>query len=84
MEEKTIEGIKARLEQLNIFELRQTARAVGVERPAADKKSAVVEKIIAIAKGTATPVPYKNSVGKQFADEELVKDILAFREKISG
>lgn len=84
MKEITIEGIKARLEQLNIFEIRQTARAVGVERPAADKKDAVLKKIIAIAKGTATPVPYENSVGTQFADEELVKDILAFREKISG
>lgn len=34
MKDITIENITARLEQLTILELRQTARAVGVERPA--------------------------------------------------
>ncbi len=34
MQEITIENIEARLVKLNIFELRQTARAVGVDRPA--------------------------------------------------
>lgn len=84
MQELTIGNITARLEQLTILELRQTARAVGVERPAADKKAEVLKKIIAIAKGTATPVPCENPVGTQYADEELVKDILAFRERVSA
>ena len=84
MQEITIENIEARLEQLTILELRATARAVGVERPAAGRKSEVREKIIAIANGTATPVHCENPVGTRFADKELVKDILAFRKKISG
>ena len=41
MQEITIENIEARLIELSIFELRQTARAVGVERAADGKKSEV-------------------------------------------
>ena len=44
MQEITIENIEARLKQLNIFELRQTARAAGVECAAAGKKSEVQAK----------------------------------------
>lgn len=76
----TIENITARLEQLTILELRQTARAVGVESPAADKNDVVRKKIIAIAEGTATPVPCDKPVMTQYADKQLVKDIFAFRE----
>lgn len=82
MQEITIENITARLEQLTILELRQTARAVGVKCPAADKKDAVLKKIIAIAEGTASPVPCDKLVMTQYADKQLVKDIFAFRESI--
>lgn len=84
MQEITMENIKARLEELNIFELRQTARAVGVKCPAAGKKSEVLEKIIAIANGESTPVPCENSVGIQYADKKLVNDILAYRKSKIG
>ncbi len=84
MEEKTIDDIKARLEQLKIFELRQTARAIGVERPAAYKRDALLVKIIAITSGKDTPAPCESTVGTLFADEQLVKDILAYRKSKIG
>ncbi len=84
MQELTIENIETRLEQLTILELRQTARAVGVACPAAGKKSEVREKIIAIANGTATPVPNEKSPLTEFADKDLVKDILTFRNSKIG
>ena len=37
-----------------------------------------------IANGIAKPVPFENPAGTQFADEELVKDILTFRESKIG
>lgn len=64
MEKITIEDIKARLEQLKIFELRHTARAIGVERPTAYKRDALLVKIIAITSGTDTPVACESTVVK--------------------
>ncbi len=84
MQEITIENIEARLKQMNIFELRQTARAVGVARPALGKKAEVQARIIAIANGTADPVPCENRLGFDGADKELVKDIQSYRESIIG
>lgn len=84
MQEITIENISARLEQLTIFELRQTARAVGVAHAAAGNKADIRRKVIAIANGTAKPVPFENPAGTQFANGELVKDILTFRESKIG
>ena len=51
MKEITLENIEARLNELNIFELRQTARTVGVIRPAEGRKSECIQKVIAIAQG---------------------------------
>lgn len=85
MKEITIENIEARLKELTILELRQTARAVGVERPATDKKEDVVNKILAIAKGEVTPIPVpENHTLTQSADKKLVKDIQSYRESIVG
>lgn len=84
MQEITIENIEARLIELSIFELRQTARAVGVERAADGKKSAVRAKIIAIANGTAEPVPIENRKCCEYADKKLVKDIQTYRGSIIG
>lgn len=84
MQELTIENIKARLEQLSIFELRQTARAVGVACPAAGTKDEVRGKVIAIANGTDTPVTLNNFPFEGWVDKGLVKDILIFRESIIG
>ena len=84
MQEITIENIEARLKQLNIFELRQTARAAGVECAAAGKKSEVQAKIIAIANGTVEPVPVPPEKRKfcEYADKGLVKDIQAYRKSL--
>lgn len=84
MQEVTIENIEARLEQLSILELRQTARVVGVACPAAGTKSEVRKKIIAIAHGIDSPVALKNSMLTEYADEQLVKDIFTFRESRIG
>ena len=62
MNELSIEDIKARLDQLKIFELRHTARAIGVERPTAYKRDALLVKILAITSGTDTPVPCESTV----------------------
>lgn len=80
MDKISIEDIEARLEKLSIFELRQTARAVGVDCPAAGTKAEVRKKILAIAKGTATPISSEIPTLTEFADKALVEDILAFRE----
>lgn len=84
MQELTIENIAARLDQLTILELRQTAKAVGVACPAAGKKSEVREKIIAVANGTDTPVAHGESLLLGFADKELVKEILTCRQSTIG
>lgn len=84
MQELTIENIEARLEKLPIFELRQTARAVGVVCAAAGTKADLRRKVIAIANGTVNSVPCENPAGTRFANEELVKDILALRESRNG
>ena len=80
MDKISIEDIETRLEKLSTFELRQTARAVGVDCPASGTKAEVREKILAIAKGTASPVVNENAKGTEFADKALVELILAFRE----
>ncbi len=80
----TIENIEARLKKLTIFELRQTARAVGVECPTAGTKAEVQAKIIAIANGETNPVSSENRALTDYADKELVKDIQYYRESIIG
>lgn len=84
MQEITIENIEARLNKLSILELRETARAVGIDCPAAGKKAEVRAKIIAIANGKANPVPNENHTITDFVDKELVKDIQSFRASIIG
>ncbi len=84
MKEITIEDIEARLGELLIFELRQTARAVGVLRPAEGKKFECIKRIIEIAKGEVEPVPCENPVGTKMANKQLVKDILDYRKSVLG
>lgn len=84
MNEITIENIKARLGELTIFELRQTARAVGVSRSADGPKAECIKKIVAIAKGEENPVPVEDRKFCEYADKGLVKDIQSFRESILG
>ncbi len=56
-ENRILNDVKERIEKLNIFELRQVARAVGVHRPADGKKSRVTEAILDIARGVVAPEP---------------------------
>lgn len=82
-ESKILTDITARVEKLNIFELRQVARAVGVHRPADGKKSRVIEAILQIAQGISAPEPQslRGAPPKsQMYDEQLVADIKTCRE----
>lgn len=82
-ENRILNDVKERIEKLNIFELRQVARAVGVHRPADGKKSRVTEAILDIARGVVAPEPPSSRgappKSQQF-DEKLVADILTCRE----
>lgn len=83
MESKILADVRERLEKLNIFELRQVARAVGVHRPADGKKSRVTEAILDIAQGIAAPEPQslRGAPPKSTQyDEQLVADIKTCRE----
>ena len=69
--------IEERLEKLNIYELRQVARAVGVHRPADGKKSRITEEILGIASGAVVPVEQSRRGAppkSQQYDEKLVAD----------
>lgn len=80
---RILEDVKTRLEKLNIYELRQVARAVGVHRPADGKKSRVEEAILSIAQGITAPEPpsLRGAPPKSQAfDEQLVADIKTCRE----
>ncbi|MDE7082482.1 MAG: hypothetical protein K2O89_02105 [Clostridia bacterium] len=84
MKEIALENIIERIDQLTIFELRQTARAVGVYPVADGTKTKVKERMVAIANGTAEPVPCEKKVLTDCADKQLVKDILEYRKSIIG
>lgn len=82
-ESRILNDVKSRLDKLNIFELRQVARAVGVHRPADGKKSRVIDAIVSIATGEASPEPpsLRGAPPKsQQFDEQLVADIKTCRE----
>lgn len=83
MESRILTDVKERLEKLNIYELRQVARAVGVHRPADGKKSRVLEAILSIAQAVSAPEPpsLRGAPPKsQTYDEQLVADIKTCRE----
>ena len=81
VESRILNDVKSRLDRLNIYELRQVARAVGVHRPADGKKSRVTEAILSIATGETAPEPPASRgappKSQQF-DEQLVADIALF------
>ncbi len=83
VESRILNDVKTRLDRLNIYELRQVARAVGVHRPADGKKSRVTEAILSIATGETAPEPPASRgappKSQQF-DEQLVADIKTCRE----
>jgi len=82
-ESRILTDVKERLDKLNIFELRQVARAVGVHRPADGKKARVTEAILSIAQGLTAPEPpsLRGAPPKsQQYDEQLVADIKTCRE----
>lgn len=82
-----LSGVRAKIEKLSIYELRQVARAVGVDRPAVGKKSRVTEAIMNIACGTVSPIPQsrRGAPPKSSAvDEELVDEINRCRARALG
>ena len=83
MSENLLEDIERRLNAKTIHELRQVARAVGVPRPADGKKDRILEYILQIAKGTASPVAPAVRGAHPKSDEydrQLVADIIRCRE----
>lgn len=83
VESRILNDVKMRLDKLNIYELRQVARAVGVHRPADGKKSRVTDAIISIATGEVAPEPpsLRGAPPKsQQFDEQLVADIKTCRQ----
>ena len=51
-----LKDIEERLEKLNIYELRQVGRVVGVHRPADGKKSRGINVILGVASGEIPPI----------------------------
>ncbi len=78
-----LKDVEERLEKLNIYELRQVARAVGVHRPADGKKSRVIEEILGIASGNTAPIEQSHRGAppkSQQYDGKLVADIITCRK----
>ena len=82
MSDKILVDIAARLNKLNIFELRQIARYFGVNKPSESKKEVLVSEVLDIAQAKTSPKE-PSKVGappkSQSYDAELVADIEACR-----
>ncbi|MBD5632152.1 MAG: hypothetical protein HDP34_02855 [Clostridia bacterium] len=77
--EPTLNDFKERVDKLNILQLKQTARAVGVNRVCV-KREELRNAILNIANGKTVPVSnYVNSYVLDSADMRLVNDINEFR-----
>lgn len=78
MSDKILVDIAARLNKLNIFEMRQIARYFGVNKPAESKKEQLISEVLDIAQAKASPKE-PSKVGappkSQSYDHELVADI---------
>lgn len=78
MSDKILVDIAARLNKLNIFEMRQIARYFGVSKPAESKKEQLISEVLDIAQAKASPkAPSKVGAPpkSQSYDQELVADI---------
>ena len=78
MSDKILADIEARLNKLNIFEMRQIARYFGVNKPAESKKEQLISEVLDIAQAKTSPKE-PSKVGappkSKSYDEELVADI---------
>ena len=82
MSDKILVDIAARLNRLNIFEMRQIARYFGVSKPAESKKEQLISEVLDIAQAKASPkAPSKVGAPpkSQSYNQELVADIEACR-----
>ena len=78
MSDKILADIAARLNNLNIFEMRQIARYFGVSKPAESKKEQLISEVLDIARAKTSPkAPSKVGAPpkSQSYDQELVADI---------
>ena len=79
--------IKERLRDKNIHEVRTVARAVGVSSPTEGKKDDIIADILAIATCEIDPAPRSTRGAPPKSsdyDEELVADILRYREQCAA
>lgn len=78
MSDKILADIEARLNKLNIFEMRQVARYFGVSKPAESKKEQLISEVLDIAQAKTSPKE-PSKVGappkSHSYDEGLVADI---------
>ena len=78
MSDRILADIAARLNQLNIFEMRQIARYFGVSKPAESKKEQLISEVLDIAQAKTSPKE-PSKVGappkSHSYDQELVADI---------
>lgn len=75
--EEILRELRVRMENMSIFDLRQSAREIGVRR-VPDKKQDIIEFLINVAKGVTEPqTPSKRGapVKSRGFDEQLVADI---------
>ncbi|MGN0804959.1 MAG: transcription termination factor Rho [Candidatus Coproplasma sp.] len=80
-----LEEIKSKLEEKEIFALRQIGRAVGVSYPTKKKRSELIADICSIASAQIAPCPPPTRGAppkSQSYDEELVERILKCREYV--
>lgn len=78
MSDKILADLRARLNKLNIYEMRQIARHFGVSKPAGTKKEQLIYEVLEIAQAKASPkAPSKVGAPpkSQSYDQELVADI---------
>lgn len=83
MSEELIEDIKLRLDALNIYDIRQVAREVGVPQPTEGKKERILGYIVDIATGVKDPEKRSTKGARPKSskyDRSLVSDILRCRE----
>lgn len=83
MSDSLKDELVSRLNAMNVYELRQLGRSLGVPHPTSEKKEWLIENIMAVASGTENfKLPSKR--GRQAVsdshDRELAIDILRYRE----
>ncbi len=71
------------LDGLNIYEVRNLARAFGVNAPTADKKHELIVRLIGVASGVSDPIPRSNKGARVKASEAAQERVDQVRRLIA-